>query len=80
MKFIQVIAKLLCTIGILISALYTIIAASVAFFIITGTLTPGDTMYIDSNTPSLTETLGFIGCGLIIIAALAYSRSWLSKK
>lgn len=64
----------------MISVLYTVIAASVAFFIITATLTPGDAMYIDSNTPSLAETLGFVGCGLVIITALAYSRSWLSKK
>lgn len=80
MKIIQLIAKWLCTIGILISVLYTVIAVSVAFFIITGTLTPGDAMYIDSNTPSLTETLGFTGFGLIIITTLAYSRSWLSKR
>ena len=79
MKIIQLFAKWFCTIAILISVFYTVVAVAVAFFIITGTLTPGNAMYLDSDTPTLDETLGFIGYGLIIIATLAYARSWLSN-
>jgi hypothetical protein len=63
MRTIRFVARILCTIGILIVGVYTTIAIAVAFFIVTDTRAPGDVMLYDSATPTLLQTLIFIGVG-----------------
>ena len=74
MKIIRLIARFLCSAAILIGGFYTAIAVAVAFFIVTGTLTPGSVMFDDSLTPTLSQTLLFIGAGLIAVAGFAFAR------
>jgi len=78
MKIAILVARFLCTTGILIVGVYTATAIAVAFFIATGTLTPGGVMFYDSPTPALGHTLMFIGVGSIVVGGLAFVRHKLS--
>lgn len=73
MKYIFTPARWFCTTVILIASLYIAIAIAVALFIANGTLTPGSVMYLDSDTPTIAETLLFIGVGLVVISTFAYA-------
>ena len=78
MKIAKLVARLLCTTGILIAGVYTAAAVGVVFFIATGTLIPGGIMFFDLPTPALLQTLMFIGAGSIIVGGLAFARHKLS--
>ena len=78
MRIAKLVARFLCTTGILIVGVYTAIAIAVALFIATGTLIPGSVMLYDSPTPTLSQTLMFIGAGSIIVGGLAFARHKLS--
>jgi len=80
MKFVRLSLRFLCTMAILIIGAYTVTALGVAFFIVTGTLTPGDPMWIDVATPALGETLVFVCFGAAITACLAFARHKLSQR
>lgn len=80
MRIIRSVARHLCTAVILIVGVYTVIALAVAGFIVTGTLTPGEAMYPDSDTPGLAGTLGFVAVGASIVAVSAFVRQRLSHR
>ena len=73
-------ARFLCTLAIYAVGVYTAISLTVALFLVNGTLTPGDDMWIDSATPSLPEALVFAGLGAAITAGFAYARNKLASK
>jgi hypothetical protein len=77
MRFIRWAGGILCTLGIVIIGTYTIIALAVAFFIVSGRLTPGNAMWIDSSTPTLTQTLLFASMSGAVTAGLAFVRNKL---
>jgi len=78
MKIAKAAVRFLCTIGILLFGVYTVLAAAVAFFIIAGVLTPGEVMFYDSRTPTLFQTILFFAAGSIIVGSLALARHKLS--
>lgn len=80
MKFTLHVASLLCTLAMLIIGIYTIIALTIIFFIITGTLAPGSEMFLDSETPTMGNTLLFALMGVILFTGLAFARRILSAK
>ena len=79
MRIAKLVARFLCTTGILIAGVYTATAIGVVYFIATGMLTPGGIMFYDLPTPALSQTLMFIGAGSIIVGGLAFARHKLSR-
>ena len=77
MKFARRIAQFLCTAAIVFVGFYAVTAACIAFFIATGSLTPGDVMFSDSRTPTLASSLAFCCGGLLLVAALGFVRKRL---
>ena len=80
MQIARYIANFLCTVAFLIVGSYTGIAVLTGIFIVLGTLTPGDLMFYDLRTPTLSYTLAFACAGSVITATLAYARQKLSPK
>lgn len=80
MRIVLSAARLLCTAVILIAGFYTVIGMAVAGFIVTGTLTPGEVMIFEEDTPALAETLGFVVAGVMIVAACAFVRQRLPTR
>jgi hypothetical protein len=71
---VRLIARVLCTIGILIVGSFTGLFVAMAIFILNGTLRTGEPMYVGSSTPQLMHVLLLAGAGLAVMSALAYAR------
>ena len=78
MGIIRRVARFFCSTAVVIVGIYTAIALAVAVFIATGKLVPGEIMFYDSNTPTLWQTLLFVGAGSVATAGLALARHKLS--
>lgn len=74
MRLLKGIARMLCTLMTAISAFYTVTSLAIAVFIATGTLTEGDTMWIDTNTPQLSEALLTTALCALLTGVFAYAR------
>jgi len=79
MSVVLRIVQFLCTAAIVIVGFYAVTAACIAFFIITGSLTPGDVMFSDSRTPTLTNSLAFSCIGLLVVGAIGFGRRKLMQ-
>ena len=77
MKIARRLAQILCTTAIVLVGFYAVSAACIAFFIVTGSLTPGDVMLSDSRTPTLTDSLTFACVGLLVVSAFGFVRGRL---
>ena len=77
MKIARGLAHFLCTAAIVFIGFYAVTAACIAFFIATGSLTPGEMMFSDSSTPTLASSLTFSCVGLLLVAALGFVRKRL---
>ena len=72
-------ARFLCTVAILIIGPLAGIAVAVVAFILSGTLSPGEPMYVGSSTPSLSTAAQIAACALALTAVLAYARHQLGR-
>jgi hypothetical protein len=79
MKIARILVRFLCTICILIVGVHTVLAIAVAFFIVAGALTPGDIMFYDSHTPTLSQTLLFIAMSIVFVGGISLVRHKLSR-
>ena len=71
---VRLIARVLCTLAILIVGSFTGIFVAIAVFILTGTLRTGEPLYVGSSTPPLVDALLLTCAGVALMAALAYAR------
>lgn len=78
MQFIRWTGRLLCTLGILFIGPYAVIGLTIAIFIATGRLTPGDEMWHDLATPTLAQALLEVSVCAAITAGLAFARHQLA--
>ncbi|MCC2638234.1 MAG: hypothetical protein K0Q68_1953 [Moraxellaceae bacterium] len=78
MRFIRQLIRLVFTIALLIVCLYTVNSLVIAAFIANGTLTPGNPMWVDVDTPTILEALTAAGLGAVMTALFAYGRHKLS--
>lgn len=78
MKFLRGTARFLCTLLLAISGFYTVTSLAIVFFIATGTLGEGSNMWIDTETPSLTQALIVAAVAAGITAIFAYARHKLT--
>ena len=75
MNFARRLARLLCTMAIAIVGFYAVTAACIAFLICIGSLSPGETMFSDSETPTLATSLAFSCIAFVLVAGLGFIRS-----
>ena len=75
MNFSRRLAQFLCTTAIALIGFYAVSAVCIAFFILTGSLTPGETMFSDSRTPTLASSLVFACVAFALVACLGFVRS-----
>ena len=78
MQITRWILRFICSAVFLVIGIYSFLALIIAMFILTGTLTPGDVMFYDSTTPTLTQSLVFAGIGAVAAAAVGFMRHKLS--
>ncbi len=79
MRKVLRIAKFLCTVALLVSGPVAGFTVAIALFILSGTLVPGEPMYVGSTTPPLSTALQDTGISLAVIAGLAYARHKLGR-
>lgn len=76
MRSVRTLIRAFCTLLLLIAGTYAIIGVTIAGYILSGVLVPGEEMYLDASTPSFSNALGFA----VVCAAMTAGLAWARRK
>lgn len=79
MRVLLWILTFICTLLFVIVGIYSMLGLIIAAFILTGMLSPGSYMYVDTPTPTLLQALVFGSVGTAIAIGFAFVRHMLLK-